>query len=509
MKKMDWPFHSASRKAVETLFDNHHEGVLIVNASGVMIYYNKVMGILDGLDPEEVVGKHLTEIYNLTHATSVSLRCLASGKPVSDAALYYQARNGNRVNAMCHAYPLMAGREMEGAICYTLEYSSLTESLEKTARNYARHPYGHSLPNEKVSDTGAVHTMASLVGESSVFKAALETAKIGAQTTSSVMICGETGTGKELFAQAIHNNSVRRIKQFCPINCAAIPETLLEGILFGTVKGAFTGAMDRAGLFEVSSGGTIFLDEIHAMPMNLQAKLLRVIQEKKIRRIGGSTEKSVDLKIISSINQKPEMALKNGHLRQDLYFRLAVIFLEIPPLRYRSEDITGLIANFIKICNRKLQGRINSVEPEFIEIMRNYDWPGNVRELEHVIETCMNFAINDPYKRRTLGLAHIQTAHLRRFLSKKAKNLTEADSFSVLEPEIKKNAPDDAVNPLQEELVKLEIGHIRKALQVAGGNRSEAARLLGLTRQNLFHRMKRLKLNQDKALIPSELLTDS
>ncbi|MDR1041810.1 MAG: sigma 54-interacting transcriptional regulator, partial [Deltaproteobacteria bacterium] len=417
--KADWPQHFISRRVVEALYDRHHDGVLVIDRAGNLVYYNNRMAQLDGLDPSEVLGRPIGEIYNLDEGSSISLRCLKSRRPVSGAALYYLARNGNRVNAICHAYPLEAGGRIEGVICYTLEYSAMTENLEKTARNYSRHPFGRGA-SESVPSGGASHTMASLVGESQAFKTALETAKIGARTPSSVLISGETGTGKELFAQAIHNNSVRRTGRFCPINCAAIPETLLEGILFGTVRGAFTGAADRPGLFEVSSGGTIFLDEIHAMPLNLQAKLLRVVQEKKVRRVGGTSETCVDLKIVSSISLKPEAAFRSGQLRPDLYFRLAVILLEIPALRFRGGDVDVLTHHFVKAFNRKLQGRINSVEPEFLELMRGYSWPGNVRELEHVVETCMNFAVIDPHRRRILGLEHIQTAVLRRFLAKNA-----------------------------------------------------------------------------------------
>ncbi|MDR1313544.1 MAG: sigma 54-interacting transcriptional regulator [Deltaproteobacteria bacterium] len=506
-KKADWPFQHFSRRTVEALYDEHHEGVLIMDRAGVVVYYNARMAQLDGLDPAEALGRRLTEIYDLDEDSSISFRCLKTRRPVSDAALYYQTRSGNRVNAICHAYPLESAGRIEGAICYTLEYSFMTESLEKTARNYARHPFSRGASDKDPPGNGATHTMASLVGESQAFKAAMETARIGARTPSSVMICGETGTGKELFAQAIHNNSVRRIKQFCPINCAAIPETLLEGILFGTVRGAFTGAVDRPGLFEVSSGGTIFLDEIHAMPVNLQAKLLRVIQEKRVRRIGGPRETGVDLKIISSINQKPEVALRNGHLRPDLYFRLAVLFLEIPALRFRQDDVALLIQNFIKIFNRKLQGRVNSVEPEFLEVMRRYSWPGNVRELEHVVETCMNFAVIDPHKRRTLGLAHIQPAHLRRFLAKNAREgmapADPGDPIAQDQNQDQHQARDKAVEsgpegikPLGDELRRQEAELISNALKASGGNHAVAAKLLGLSRQNLFSREKRLAAQQ-------------
>ena len=337
---------------------------------------------------------------------------------------------------------------------------------------------------------GAKHTLASLVGSSSSFKDAIATARIAAQSPSSVMICGETGTGKELFAQAIHNLSPRRVKSFCPINCAAIPEALLEGILFGTVKGAFTGAIDKPGLFEVGSGGTIFLDALQAMPMSLQAKLLRVIQEQRVRRVGGSEEKPVDFKIICSINQRPEDAVRDGTLRRDLYFRLAVIFLEIPPLRRRLDDIETLVGYFIKKYNVKLEGRVKKVEPEFVEVMKGYDWPGNVRELEHVVETCMNFAINDPFPMRTLGLAHIQSGHLRRFLVKSAGSRAPVANHGIEE---------GFGGSISETLESVERQTVIRALGLTRGNRAEAARLLGVSRQNLYHRLKRLRLDQTSA----------
>jgi arginine utilization regulatory protein len=471
------------------MYDRHHEGVLMIDAKGIMIYYNERMAHLDGLSPADVLGRHILEIYDLDDESTVSLRCLKSGQPVSNYALYYQTRLGNRVNAICYAYPIIIEGRLEGAICYTIEYASLIARLEITARNYVTHPHGKSLEDGE-SPNGAKHTLASLVGASPAFKEAIATARIAAQSPSSVMICGETGTGKELFAQAIHNLSPRRVNRFCPINCAAIPEALLEGLLFGTVKGAFTGAIDRPGLFETGSGGTIYLDELQAMPMSLQAKLLRVIQEQRVRRVGGSEEKSVDLKIVCSINQRPEDAVGGGALRRDLYFRLAVIFLEIPPLRRRMDDVETLVRYFVKKFNAKLEGRVKRVEPEFVEVMRGYDWPGNVRELENVIETCMNFAINDPHQRRTLGLAHIQSGHLRRFLIKSGRLAAREEPAPLDE------AP---AGSLLEALERVERQSVLKALSLARGNRSEAARMLGVTRQNLHHRIKRLGLGQREA----------
>jgi arginine utilization regulatory protein len=507
-----WPFESFPREIAGTLFDLHHEGILMIDNQGRMVYYNKSMETLDGLSANDVMGLHILELYNLKAEDCISIRCLTSRKPIINAALYYRATHGKLVNAFCNAYPVYENGEIRGVVCYTAEYTSMADKLEMTERNYARSPHSKKKPLsvDKLLGNGTRHTLASLIGESVGFQAALETAKVAARTPSSVMIFGDTGSGKELFAQAIHNHSLRRSKPFCPINCAAIPENLLEGILFGTVKGAFTGALDREGLFEASSGGTIFLDEIHAMPTGLQAKLLRVIQEKKIRRVGSIAEKPLDLKIISSINRRPEQAVKDGLLRPDLFYRLGVVLLNVPPLRQRSGDIDLLVDHFVKKYNRALNGRVEYVEPEFLSIMRNYDWPGNVRELEHVVETALNFAVNDPLNDRSMGLRHIQPAHLRKFLRKSAMERRKEDNtlkdeepdtanpVRTIPPDGQSDESSAASNakarPLLSELRLAEKRSIAEALRSARGNMAEAARSLGLSRQNMFYKVKKYNL---------------
>ncbi|MDL2260567.1 sigma 54-interacting transcriptional regulator [Deltaproteobacteria bacterium OttesenSCG-928-K17] len=535
-----WPFTEFSPAMAAAMFDHHHEGVLIASFKGLMVYYNKRMSELDKLEPEDVLGRHLLDVYNLDSKNCMSLRCLTSGRPIVNAALYYRAHKGGLVNALCNAYPLYEKGRLMGCICYTSEYTSLADRLDKTARNYARHPFSRHVDDDhtKSATNGAIHTLASIIGESQGLKSALETAKVAAKTTSSVMICGETGTGKELFAQAIHNHSPRRAGLFCPINCAAIPENLLEGILFGTVKGSFTGSMERPGLFETSSGGTIFLDEIHAMPMGLQAKLLRVLQERKIRRVGSLKETAVDLKVVSSINQRPEEAMAAGLLRPDLFYRLGVVILNLPPLSRRSGDVGELVKFFVKKYNDKFHGRVKYIEPEFLSIMENYCWPGNVRELEHVVETSMNFAVGDPINNASLGLRHIQSAHLRKFLVRREvpggaagppddDQAAEAalDNFRRAEagPKMAAGGLNPPLNhggalPLlgvyappqnegghsfaagkgasgpgafNQELAGAEKKMLALALEKSGGNISKAARSLGISRQSLYYKLKK------------------
>ncbi|UQZ88356.1 transcriptional regulator [Deltaproteobacteria bacterium Smac51] len=488
-----WPFNQLSPEMASTLYDRHHEGILMCDKEGRLVYYNSRMGKLDNLDPQDVIGHHILDVYNLDQSNCMSTRCLNLGKPILNQALYYRATRGDLVNAICNAYPIYENGKLLGNICYTAEYTSLADRLDKTARNYARHPYSRSAETDHTirASNGAVHTLASIIGESPITKAALETAKVGARTPSSVMICGETGTGKELFAQAIHNHSARRAQMFCPINCAAIPENLLEGILFGTVKGAFTGSMEKKGLFEVSSGGTIFLDEIHTMPMGLQAKLLRVIQERRIRRVGSLEETPVDLKIISSINQKPETAVENGLLRPDLFYRLGVVILSLPPLRNRGSDIEDLVKHFVKKYNKKFHGKVKYIEPEFLSIMVNYVWPGNVRELEHVVETSMNFAVGDEINNQSLGLRHIQSAHLRKFLTR--REVPRHDDTVITADGSPSSTAGPRTASLPDEMADAEREILFKAVETAGGNMSKAARQLGISRQALYYKMKKYK----------------
>jgi len=484
---IEWPFTYLTKELINSLYDRHHEGVLICDAQARLVYYNARMSDFDHLTSEEVVGLSILDIYHLTWDTSITCRSLRSEKHILNQALYYRTSKGTLVNAICNAYPIFENNILVGVICYTAEYSTLADRLNITARNYAYHPYSKDITphDDSKAANGADHTMASIIGNSPGILSLLETAKVASKTNSSVMIYGETGTGKELFAQAIHNQGPRRANLFCPINCAAIPENLLEGILFGTVKGAFTGALERKGLFEVSSGGTIFLDEIHTMPLGLQAKLLRVVQESKIRRVGSLKETPVDLKIISSINQKPEEAVEKGLLRLDLFYRLSVINLSIPPLRMRPSDVGELVAHFVKKYNKKFQGRIKRVENEFLAIMENHNWPGNVRELEHVVETSMNFAVADKFNDNSLGLRHIQSVHLRKFLLKKSNDQPQKNQITESKP------------TLNEEMNRAEKEKLKETLKISGYNVTKAASNLGLSRQALYYKLKKYDLNKN------------
>jgi DNA-binding NtrC family response regulator len=231
------------------------------------------------------------------------------------------------------------------------------------------------------------HDFSEIVGKSKILKNTLTLISKIAKSDSTVLITGETGTGKELFANAIHQLSERKNSIFIKINCAAIPETLIESELFGYEKGAFTGAnSSKFGKFEMANGGTIFLDEIGELPLLLQSKLLRVIQEKEVERLGSNKPVKIDVRVIAATNRNLEDEVKKGHFRSDLYYRLNVIPVNVPPLRERKEDIPLLINYFIEKLNRKTQKTINSISPTDLKQLMEYNWPGNIRELENIIE---------------------------------------------------------------------------------------------------------------------------
>ena len=235
-----------------------------------------------------------------------------------------------------------------------------------------------------------------------------------AKTDSSVLIYGKTGTGKEVVAQAIHNMSKRYNAPFVALNCGAIPATLLESILFGTVKGSFTGSNDTQGFFEQANGGTLFLDEINSLDVSMQGKLLKAIEDKTIRRIGGNKNIELDLRIISATNESPEVLMSEKRLRKDLFYRLGVVEMNIPALSERKEDIPGLTDYFIDLYNNKMDIYINRVQPQVLDCFYKYDWPGNIRELKNAIETTYNNVTSSEIQVKDLP-ARISSYHVRRF----------------------------------------------------------------------------------------------
>ena len=376
-------------------FDGFSEGLLIVDRTGTIIYYNPTMAAIDELDPADVLGKKVVDVYDLSEDGSVIMQCLKDRQPIVDRSLLYRTRRGKVANTIHTVFPLFKRDRLEGAICLVREYNVLEETISSISIPRPK----QVLPNETRFDFDAI------VGSNIDFLRAVNTAKMAANTPSPVMLYGETGTGKELFAQAIHNHSGRKGGRYTAVNCAAIPENLLEGLLFGTTSGAFTGSRNKLGLFERANGGTLFLDELDSMATGLQAKILRVIQERKVRRLGSLKESEIDVKIISSVNKEPHVAIAENNLRPDLFYRLGVVFIPIPPLRERKEDIVLLTRHFLAKHSRALNRNVSDISGDVLALFNDYDWPGNVRELEHVIEGAINLVVSS----RTIERRHLQS----------------------------------------------------------------------------------------------------
>lgn len=299
-----------------------------------------------------------------------------------------------------------------------------------------------------------------------------------ATTDTTVFISGESGTGKELVALAVHEASPRRDHPFVSINCGAFPETLLESELFGYMKGAFTGATNqKKGLFEAAIGGTLFLDEVGEMSPGMQVKVLRALQDKKIRRVGGTEEIHVDVRVITATNRNLEKEVEEGKFREDLYYRLAVIPVHIPPLRDRNADIVPLVQHFIQKCNDRLSRKIEGVTEEALACLEQYAWPGNVRELENVIERAMTLETTD----------FIQKDRLPAKLGQRTVGQ---------EPDTPRIPPEGL--DLEDYLKKVERGIVQQALELAEGNQTRAAEILKLSYRSLRHRVDTLGIRKSK-----------
>ncbi len=310
-----------------------------------------------------------------------------------------------------------------------------------------------------------------IIGESEVIKRAVADTQRVAQTEATVLLLGESGTGKELFALAVHHLSNRRDKPFVAINCAAIPETLIENELFGHERGAFTGANDRRqGKFELASGGTVFLDEIGELPLAVQGKLLRVIEEKVVDRIGGRGPVEVDVRVVAATNRDLKAAVEKGQFRGDLFFRLAVFPLEIPPLKERGEDIVLLARNFASKLGKELRGREASLSEEAIAALRKHSWPGNVRELQNAIERACILTDTMILQPIDLGLG-----------------ITSSEETQTLQ---QLNLSGTLSDVAHRALLLVESRKIQEVLSANDGNKSKTAEDLGISYKTLLNKMK-------------------
>lgn len=451
-----------------TLVDMIDIGIHIVNKDGKTIFYNKKMAEIEGMDPNNVLGKNILELFTFNNEAESTLISALQGTFTKESKQTYFTHNGQEITTINDTCPLY---DANNKICGAIEVAKDISNLERIIR-------------DNILNKGDTRfTFDHIIGTSEKFQEVIETSKRATRTSSSILIVGETGTGKELFAQSIHNGSKRSSFPFISQNCAALPESLIEGILFGTKKGAFTGSVERPGLFEQAEGGTLLLDEINSLNPTLQAKLLRALQERTIRRVGDTKDKKIDVRVIATINEDPIDAIANDRLRKDLFYRLSVVSLFIPPLRERKDDIPTLAQSFIKKFNHLFDMNIKRISNQVLAMFEAYDWPGNVRELEHIIEGAMN--IMEPEE------TMIDVSHLPIPFKQKA---TELDPTKFKENQIVDEDEAQEQLTLDDYMANREKEYLEKILKEHDYNISKAAKALQISRQSLQYRLRKFKL---------------
>lgn len=473
------------------ILEHVHEGIYVIDQDENILFFNNGMEKIEGLKRSDVLGKKEVDIYGFQvgHYTTVVTKPIKkSGKPMLDHIYTYRFPDGRVTSQRFDAYPFFykgklraiysigrSMRQIEGFIASTLEMNNM-DNRDKSHPNQA--PY----------------FLDDIIGKSKSIQEAIQLSRKVAAHSSPVLLFGKTGTGKELFAQGIHNASLFANGPFVPVNCAAIPETLLEATLFGTEKGAFTGAMDMPGLFEQAHNGTIFLDEVNSMPKQLQAKMLRVLQEKNVRRLGGKEDKPVTCRIISACNRDP---FESDELREDFLYRISTAVVNIAPLKERKEDILILTRHFIKRNNTKFGLFVEGMSPRLRQLFLNYHWPGNVRELENAIETTMNIM--------DMHTIQMDIPHIPPYICSRMG--IEYDSVApepMYLPEEEESENSNGEHVLRKKLMDYEKKLLENALRKYNGNITKAANALGMHRQNLHYRIKRFGLQDACKGFPEE-----
>jgi transcriptional regulator with PAS, ATPase and Fis domain len=446
------------QELLEALLENPYESLILVDADGIVRYMSASNEGVYKIPVKDAVGRHISEVSPKTRLP----RILETGKAEIGRSMVLKSRN--RVIARI---PLIRDGRVIGAAGKLMfmspqklkELYDRIENLETKIDFYQ---------NELNQVYGGRYSFDSIIGTSEPIRRAKELARQAAATDAAVILTGESGTGKELFAHSIHQASRRRNQHFVRVNCAAIPADLIESELFGYEAGAFTGAgkKGKAGKFELAHNGTIFLDEIGDMPMALQVKLMRVLEEKEVERIGSRTPKPIDFRVISATNRDLKKLIDKQAFRLDLYYRLNVVHIHLPALREIREDIPAIFHHFFDRLSVGKKPRIRTALPEALEAMQQYTWPGNIRELRNVVERAMIVCRGDAITRADLPLEK---------------------SVAPAVPAL----TDGAIPSLKQLLQETERQAILAALEHTGNNRAEAAKLLGIHRTGLYQKMKK------------------
>ncbi len=460
---------------LEKMIDSIDEAIIGCDKDGYINIYNSANERREKMNRKNVLHRHVDEVYDFHSGKSLLMRAITEKKPIIDQYQEYTTElSGTYVEIICSTVPIMEGDRVIGAVSVMKDYSKV-KKLSRIIMDLQSNLYSSNIDKTgKPKPAGARHTFSDIIGQNHFLQDTLRWARKTAGNDLPVLIYGDTGTGKELLAQGIHNAGARKEKPFIAINCAAIPENLLEGLLFGTVKGAFTGALDRPGLFEQATEGTLVLDEINSMSLNLQSKLLRVIQEEAVRRVGDNRERKINTRLISISNLDPAVAIREGLLREDLYYRIAYISLNMPPLSRRLDDLPALADYLVGKYNSKLNLNIECISDELFDLLEQYPWPGNIRELEHVIAASMS----------ALNTADTEI---------RPEDLPPSIRYKFAGIPGEQNTVDSNLT-LATMMDSAERRMIETALKRNNWNISKAARELGLKRQSLQYRIRKYSL---------------
>lgn len=472
--KLELEFVKKENDMLHQILDRIHEGILATDEEGKILFFNPVVARNDGLT-SNCVGKTEPEVYGdfaLEPQNLATVRVVRNKKPVLDERFSYISVQGTRINLLYSCYPFYYEGQFAGTYQIGRDIHQIKQFIDETI---AMEKQVISQNSREKGD--AYYFLENIIGSSPQMKVCIDLAKKAAQYDMPVMIVGETGTGKELFAQGIHNAGRTARGKFISVNCAALPENLLESILFGTVKGAFTGAIDTDGLFEQAEDGTLFLDEVNSLPIVLQGKLLRALQEKRIRRVGGKKEIPVNCRIISAsnVNLFEDHENSSNNMRMDLLYRLTAVTIQIPPLRERIEDIPDLCRYFIRKNIQNKNIFLREVSGKLLDTFMQYDWPGNVRELENMI---WNSLLYTKPKDRFLMPEHVPV-----HLQQKIKHIT-SDELTL------------PARGLKESVNEYERTIIINAIIKHHENMSQAAKALKITRQDLYYKMDKLEISE-------------
>jgi PAS domain S-box-containing protein len=442
------------------IFNATQDAISVVDQKGLGVMINPAYTRITGLSEKDVIGKPAT--VDIAEGESIHMQVFKTKKPVKGALLKVGPAHKE---VLVNAAPIIVDGELRGSVGVIHDMSEITK-------------LSNELKNAKdiIRSLEAKYTFEDIIGKDSLMLAAVEKARKAAEIPITVLLRGESGTGKEIFAHAIHNASERRYRKFVRVNCAAIPETLLESELFGYEEGAFTGAKKggRKGLFEEASGGTIFLDEIGEISPGTQSKLLRVLQEKEFVRVGGTKSVNVDVRVIAATNVDLEAAMDSGKFRADLYYRLNVLPIIIPPLRMRKGDIYDLSIFFIKKFNQQYGRNIQDISHQAVQKLKEYDWPGNVRELDNVVgRAIINMKINDKV---------ILENHLPQFDRLVSKGKAPAVNDSSFEK---------TSMTLENTVEQAEKAYIEQVMKEYGNNKTKAAKHMDISLRSLYYKLEK------------------